>query len=129
MILGPETLVLRSLVNFGTLAQKGGGGIGKIPNCFDNQFGTLLDVCVCVFFHLPFFEVVAPKTFNFRVMVQNILRTTHIAEQYLFYMFLQFLAFLGPKWAFLRFWIRFKIVFGSTHIVQTTFIFYVSFNS
>ena len=43
MILGPKTLVLRSPVNFGTTAQKEGGGIGKIPNCFHNQFGTLLD--------------------------------------------------------------------------------------
>ena len=53
-----------------------------------------------LFFSLlsPFIlEVLAPKTFNFKVMVQNIFRTSHIAEQHLFFMFLQFLAFFGAQ--------------------------------
>ena len=67
-----------------------------------------------------------------RVMVLNIFRSTHIAEQYLFLCFLQFLLLMlsnffqfkgcfglfGPKCAILRVRIRFRNCFGSTHIVQ-----------
>ena len=35
---------LKKISSFVTSAKKGGGGIGKIPNFIDNQFGTLLDM-------------------------------------------------------------------------------------
>ena len=63
-----------------------------------------------------------------RVMVLNIFRSTHIAEQHLFLCFLQFLllmlsnlrvvlAFFGPKCAILRVRIRFRNCFGSQRLL------------
>ena len=76
-------------------------------------------------------------------MVLNIFRSTHIAEQYLFLCFLQFLLLMlsnffqfkgcfglfGPKCAILSVTIRFRNCFGVYSYSATTFIFYVSFNS